>query len=155
MVMITTLGFICRDRQVLLGFKKRGFGAGLWAGFGGKVKEGEDITASLKREIKEETALDIKDDGVVKCGFVNFVFTDTGSDSDVHVFKIISTQAEPLESEEMRPQWFNFDSIPYDGMWDDAKYWLPLLLENKIVKAQFVYTGKKVVDYKVNVVDKL
>ena len=155
MVMITTAGYIYRNKEVLLGFKKRGFGAGQWTGFGGKVKEDEDITACLKREIKEESSLDIKDNDIVKCGFVNFEFTDTGSSVDVHVFKIKSSQVEPLESEEMRPQWFNLDAIPYEAMWDDAKYWLPLVLEGKIVKAHFVYTGKKVMDYKISVVEKL
>lgn len=32
-----------KDDQVLLGYKKRGFGVGTWNGFGGKVEEGESI----------------------------------------------------------------------------------------------------------------
>jgi 8-oxo-dGTP diphosphatase len=31
---------------------------------------------------------------------------------------------EPAESEEMRPAWFAPDALPYEHMWDDARYWL-------------------------------
>ncbi len=39
-----------RDRdRVLLGMKKRGFGAGKWNGFGGKVDPGETIVEAAAR----------------------------------------------------------------------------------------------------------
>lgn len=34
---------------VLLGMKKRGFGAGKWNGFGGKVQPGETIEEAARR----------------------------------------------------------------------------------------------------------
>ncbi len=34
---------------MLLGLKKRGFGAGKWNGFGGKVNPGEDIVDAALR----------------------------------------------------------------------------------------------------------
>ncbi len=40
---ILTLGFIRDGKKLLLGMKKRGFGAGKWNGFGGKVDPGETI----------------------------------------------------------------------------------------------------------------
>ncbi len=40
---ILTLCLIVDDGRILLGMKKRGFGAGRWNGFGGKVEEGESI----------------------------------------------------------------------------------------------------------------
>ena len=45
----------------LLGHKARGFGAGLWNGFGGKVDIGVDasITASAARELEEEVGLSL------------------------------------------------------------------------------------------------
>lgn len=46
---LLTLAFVCRDREILLGFKKRGFGAGRWNGFGGKVENGETIEEGAKR----------------------------------------------------------------------------------------------------------
>ena len=52
-----TLVFVSRDGQVLLGLKKRGFGEGLWNGFGGKVNEGETILEGAIRELNEEALL--------------------------------------------------------------------------------------------------
>ena len=37
------------QRRVLLGLKKRGFGAGKWNGFGGKLEPGETIEQAAKR----------------------------------------------------------------------------------------------------------
>ena len=38
-----TLLLLCDTNRVLLGMKKRGFGAGKWNGFGGKLERGESI----------------------------------------------------------------------------------------------------------------
>ena len=46
---ILTLAFVRRHGEILLGFKKRGFGAGKWNGFGGKVEAGETIEDAAKR----------------------------------------------------------------------------------------------------------
>ena len=35
----------------------------------------------------------------------------------------------PTESDEMAPQWFSFDNIPYAQMWADDMHWYPLLLK--------------------------
>ena len=40
---VLTLCVIYDDSRVLLGMKKREFGAGRWNGFGGKIKDGETI----------------------------------------------------------------------------------------------------------------
>ena len=44
-----TLVLVVQPERVLLGMKKRGFGAGRWNGFGGKVEEGETIEDGAKR----------------------------------------------------------------------------------------------------------
>ena len=46
---LLTLLFVMQPNQVLLGMKKRGFGAGRWNGFGGKVQDGETIEDAAKR----------------------------------------------------------------------------------------------------------
>jgi hypothetical protein len=45
----------------------------------------------------------------------------------------------PEESDEMKPVWCMINQIPFESMWDDASYWLPLVLEGKRIKASFVY----------------
>lgn len=46
---LLTLVFIQEQTRILLGLKKRGFGQGLWNGFGGKVEKGETIEKAALR----------------------------------------------------------------------------------------------------------
>lgn len=46
---VLTLVFVREAGKILLGLKKRGFGEGLWNGFGGKVEEGETVLQGAKR----------------------------------------------------------------------------------------------------------
>ena len=57
---LLTLCIIHQRSRVLLGMKKRGFGAGRWNGFGGKVAPEETIEGAAKREMREELNVEIK-----------------------------------------------------------------------------------------------
>jgi len=46
---VLTVVFVQRPSEILLGYKKRGFGARKWNGFGGKVEIGETIEEAAKR----------------------------------------------------------------------------------------------------------
>ena len=46
---LLTLLFVLKPGKVLLGYKKRGFGADRWNGFGGKVQQGENIEEAAIR----------------------------------------------------------------------------------------------------------
>lgn len=126
---IMTLGTIVRDNEILLGMKKRGFGAGRWNGFGGKLLKGELVDEALKREFKEEASVDILD--FKKMGVIDFEFKDDSAILEVHIYKILEYEGEPVETEEMKPKWFEIDKIPYESMWPDDPYWLPLFLKDK------------------------
>ena len=82
---ILTLCIIHKDDSVLLGMKKRGFGAGRWNGFGGKVQEGETIEDALKRELQEEAG--IKAEHLDKAGIIDFEFKGNPEILQVHIFK--------------------------------------------------------------------
>lgn len=132
-----TLLFLLKENSILLAMKKRGFGEGKWNGVGGKVEPGESIKQALVRETQEEISVTPQDyDQVAKITFTEFVDGAT-QDMLVHVFVCHKWQGEPVESEEMKPQWFNIDKIPYEQMWPDDPYWLPLIIQNKKVIASF------------------
>ena len=57
---LVTLCIIHKHPKILLGMKKRGFGAGRWNGFGGKVNIVEAIEDSAKREFREEAGIEVK-----------------------------------------------------------------------------------------------
>ncbi|MCX6814517.1 MAG: NUDIX domain-containing protein [Candidatus Aenigmarchaeota archaeon] len=129
------------NKKIMLGMKKRGFGAGKWNGFGGKVHDGESPEQAAKRELGEE--IGIKAGPLEKvCEFV-FLFPhvplEKKWDQLVHVFLAREWKGNPEETKEMKPEWFAFGEIPYSKMWQDDSHWLPLVLKGKKIKARFVF----------------
>ena len=118
-----------QEDRVLLGIKKRGFGMGKWNGFGGKVNEGETIEEATKRELFEEAEITVGN--IEKLGLLEFSWAGKEGVLEVNIFKAVDFEGIPTETEEMRPEWFFIKDIPYDKMWADDKYWLPLFLERK------------------------
>jgi 8-oxo-dGTP diphosphatase/2-hydroxy-dATP diphosphatase len=152
---ILTLCLIIRDDRILLGMKKRGFGAGRWNGFGGKVEEGESIEEGAKRETLEESGVTIIEMEAV--GIHEFEFAhDRGNILEVHVYRVTAWEGEPRETEEMRPQWFTTDAIPYDAMWPDDIHWIPVFLAGKKFRTRFLFgEGDSVLENHVEEVNEL
>uniref|UniRef100_A0A8C4XHA0 Oxidized purine nucleoside triphosphate hydrolase n=1 Tax=Erpetoichthys calabaricus TaxID=27687 RepID=A0A8C4XHA0_ERPCA len=94
---LLTLVLVVQPGRVLLGMKKRGFGAGRWNGFGGKVQPGETIEQAAKRELFEESSLTC--DTLEKIGQIKFEFVGETEIMDVHIFRADTYQGEPAESE--------------------------------------------------------
>jgi 8-oxo-dGTP diphosphatase/2-hydroxy-dATP diphosphatase len=141
---LLTLTLATADGRILLGMKKRGFGAGRWNGFGGKVNEGESIEAAAKRETAEECGIVIT--GMEEVGVHEFEFEkERGTILEVHVYRITGFDGAPAETEEMRPEWFPVDAIPYDTMWPDDQYWIPIFLEGKKFRTRFLFGDGDVV----------
>jgi 8-oxo-dGTP pyrophosphatase MutT (NUDIX family) len=130
--------FLLKDNSILLAMKKRGFGEGHWNGAGGKPEPGEDIISTAKRECFEE--IGVKPGELQKVAILNFYSqAKPGDNQQAHVYFCEQWEGEPIETEEMRPQWFNLDAIPYESMWADDKYWLPLVLDGEKIEADFYF----------------
>ena len=137
---IMTLCIIHQHPKVLLGMKKRGFGTGRWNGFGGKVLEGESIEDATRREVLEEAGIEV--DYLEKFGVLDFEFQGNPEILEVHIFKATDFTGEPGEGEEMKPQWYFVDEIPFREMWPDDIYWIPLFLKGKKFKGKFLFGEK-------------
>jgi 8-oxo-dGTP diphosphatase/2-hydroxy-dATP diphosphatase len=139
--LLLTLCIVQKDGAVLLGMKKRGFGAGKWNGFGGKVDVGETIEESAHREVVEEAGIVPQD--LTPCGVIHFDFLEEslspGEQLEVHLFTISQFEGKPTESDEMRPEWYSFDDIPYADMWPDDEFWLPHILAGNSVTCSFSF----------------
>ncbi|MDD5165615.1 MAG: 8-oxo-dGTP diphosphatase [Candidatus Pacebacteria bacterium] len=124
--------------EICLAMKKRGFGMGRWNGAGGKCNMGESVENATKRETLEEIGVNVLD--MNKVAEITFMFENKPDWNQlVHVYVCEKWGGDPTESEEMRPQWFKIDEIPFKDMWPDDPFWLPQVLEGKKIKARFTF----------------
>ena len=149
---VMTLCLVHQHPRVLLGMKKRGFGAGRWNGFGGKLKDGETIEGAARREVLEETGL--KATTLNKRGILEFEFENDPTMLEVHIFRIESYDGVPKESEEMKPQWFNVDEIPFSQMWSDDLYWFPLFLKGRTFKGRLLFDKPATAEYAGRIIER-
>jgi 8-oxo-dGTP pyrophosphatase MutT (NUDIX family) len=155
--LVTTLVFLRRsgadgDDEILLAMKKRGWGAGLWNGAGGKLQPDESAEQAMIRECEEEIA--VIPLAYTKVAEHDFVLPqEDGADEDntdaaatrhifTHTYLCTEWQGEPAETEEMAPQWFKITDIPYHQMWQDDRDWLPLVLDGKKLRTVFTFSAE-------------
>jgi 8-oxo-dGTP diphosphatase len=115
--------------EVLLGLKKRGFGAGKWVGLGGHIEDGEKPAAAAVREVMEESGLLVPADALQHMASITFLFPHRASwDQTAQVYVTSVYHGELAESDEVEPRWFGEHELPLAKMWDDARHWLPAVL---------------------------
>jgi mutator protein MutT len=137
---VTTLVLLRRGDEVLLAMKKRGFGAGRWNGVGGKLEPGETLEQALVRECQEE--IDVTPTQFHKIAEHDFILDSLGQNAwhmFVHTYICTEWKGEPVETEEMAPQWFKLTDIPYDDMWQDDRYWMPQAFNGKLLRTVFTF----------------
>lgn len=139
MLLQCTLVFVFDlENRILLAMKKRGFGAGKWNGAGGKIDAEETVTEAAVRELHEETGVAISPESLEPRGILHYHFLQKPEwDRDVHVFVSHGYKGGFQETEEMRPEWFDIDAIPFDAMWNNDRYWLPRVIEGESVEFEF------------------
>lgn len=123
--------------HVCLAMKKRGFGVGMWNGSGGKPEENEPVEIAARREVQEELGVKVKK--MEKRGEIDFVLRNEEKIVLMQTFLVTDWINEPKESEEMKPEWFAVDKVPYKQMWQSDKEWLPIILSGKKIKAKYTY----------------
>lgn len=137
-----TLCFLVRDDEVCLAMKKRGFGEGKWNGYGGKLEEGETATQAAVREIQEESEVIVREEDLQPAGVIDFYFKDNPEwNQKVHIFTVFTWDRDPIETEEMRPQWFPHSSLSTINMWDGDILWLPQVLRGESVSGSCNFSG--------------
>jgi 8-oxo-dGTP pyrophosphatase MutT (NUDIX family) len=153
---------ICHLRkgdEFLLQLKSKGrFGAGFWNAPGGKIEPGERPEEAARREVREETGLLAK--VLEKVGMLEFYFGRSKKVPDWTADVFLCTEFEGTISKgnaEGDLKWFRKEKIPYDQMWGDDKFWLPILVarnrggSNEIFKGIFVFSedSKELLKWKV------
>jgi len=151
---IMTLCILRDGERVLLGLKKVRLGAGRWNGFGGKVEEGEDIEAAAKREVLEESGIEVGE--IEKIGVCEFHSPVRPFVVEMHIFQSSDFSGTPIETDEMMPQWFDISNLPKDEMWKSDLYWWPYFLDGKPFNGRFVFDeNDNVVEKNVRLINSL
>ena len=128
------------NRQVLLGRKKKGLGMGNIVGLGGKLESGETAVDAAVREIEEESSLVVAASALTELGLLTYLFPHREEWSqESTVFVCDQWSGTPRESNELNPLWFDVATLPVDEMWDDARHWLPGVLNGVSVRATFTF----------------
>lgn len=151
-----TLLFLRRDNQILLAMKKRGFGANRYNGVGGKIDIDETIEQALIRECQEE--IGVTPTHYWQVAEHDFIQPESSTPSRMYVYVYLCDNwiGEPIESEEMAPQWFEIKNIPYPKMWQDDEFWLPQVVAGNKIHGKFTFdTNDNLLTHDANVVEML
>ncbi|MBI5061539.1 MAG: NUDIX domain-containing protein, partial [Candidatus Aenigmarchaeota archaeon] len=100
--------------------------------------EGETPEQASIMELSEEIRIIPKDPKIVgelKC------YAGQKENIDWHVYILTSDAFDGIEAETevAAPIWFLADKIPVNEMWEDVKYWIPLMLQNKKFVGEFYF----------------
>ncbi|PJJ61416.1 8-oxo-dGTP diphosphatase [Compostimonas suwonensis] len=126
--------------RVLLGRKKGGLGAGKLVGLGGKLEPGESVLDAAVREVHEESGVRVRARDLVPLARLRYFFPDRPAWSqESTAFRCDSFEGEPVESDELVPEWFELEHLPFERMWHDARFWLPLALAGDQIRASFTF----------------
>lgn len=123
----TTLWLMLKDWNIFLWEKKRWFAKGVLNWVWWKQDAWETLEECMIREANEEIWIDIFNMNYL--WVLHFYFNEKKEwNQDVHLYNIIEYSWVIIESEEIKPLWFNLDDIPYNRMWEDDTIWLPRVL---------------------------
>ncbi len=122
-----TVCFISRNNKILLQKRPdRQRWAGILNGPGGKIERNETPLQAVIREVAEETTLVIRE--TTLHGTVRLVFNGSREQQLlVHIFSTSTFSGRPRGAEGTL-RWYSKEQLPFDRMWPDQRYWLPLVL---------------------------
>jgi len=104
--------FIRKNGKILLGKRKNAHGDGAWGLPGGHLEFNESIEDCARREVLEETGLEIQD---VQLGpYTNDIF-EQDKKHYITIYGLADTDAEPklMEPDKFeRLEWYSWDALP-------------------------------------------
>ncbi len=138
MVVEATICHVIRGRKLLLKKASRGISVGKWNAPGGKSEPGETPEECARREVLEETGLQVSE--LFHHGALVFMM-DGGRTlhTRAHLFSTRNVKGRARSSDEGPVKWFSLDDLPLGEMWEDDGLWIPLMLRGVRFNATFTY----------------
>ncbi len=139
----TTLAYIENDGRYLLLHrvkKAHDVNKGKWIGIGGHLEEGESPVAAMKREIKEETGLDVL--SYRYYGALDFL-NDEAEPERMFLYKVTSFSGDLIDCNEGELRWVKINEVETLPMWEGDKAFLPLLRQDDlpVFRMNLIYHG--------------
>jgi 8-oxo-dGTP diphosphatase len=127
---------------------------GKYNGLGGKLEPGEDVVAGMKREIREEAAIEAED--LVLRGTVNWPgFGKNGEDWFAFIFRIDRWSGTPLDrNPEGTLEWVPVAGLAELNLWESDRMWLHMVFERTPQTFHGVapYEGQRLVSWDYSVI---
>lgn len=140
--------------RLLLAFHKTGDMQGYYTGFLDELLEDEEPMNGARRITMEQCGLTVEQTEL------RAVFRFSAQDypgADEYEYYTSSYGGELSESENVRPQWFGLEQIPYQQMPADDALWYPSFLAGKLQRGSFHFGPgmKELLHYELFEVDDL
>jgi 8-oxo-dGTP diphosphatase len=146
-VILATLAYVRRDGRTLMLHKARGYQAGKWNGLGGKLEPGESPEDCLRREVREESGLNVEQASLK--GVLTFPDFDGQDDWYAFVYVVTAFSGEVIPSGEGSLHWVRDEEVPGLELWPGDRIFLPWLAGERFFSAKFRYRQGVFEDYEV------
>lgn len=149
-IVLATLVYVVKDGKTLMIHRcKRDEDQhkGKYNGLGGKFERGESPLECAKREVIEESGLQIED--VVFKGTLLFPeFDKHGRDWIVFVYRADNFSGVlQKENQEGTLEWVSNDQIENLPLWEGDRHFLKYLFTDQIFDGKFIYKNNELLDY--------
>ena len=149
-MILATLCYIKQNGHTLMVYRNKkpnDIHEGKWNGLGGKFEPGESLEECVRREVLEESGLQIRNpklQGLLM--FPNF----KGDDWYVFVFTAREFKGELIDSPEGRLEWIPDEKLSSLNLWASDQVFFPWLERDEFFSAKFIYQGDEMQGYEVN-----
>jgi 8-oxo-dGTP diphosphatase len=127
--------------------KRNDIHQGKWNGLGGKLEPGETPEECARREICEESGLDV--DQLVWKGLLTFPKFAHDEDWYAFVFVARAKEGDLIDSPEGNLRWIDDEKLTDLPLWEGDRIFLPWLDHPGFFSAKFIYEDGKFIDYSV------
>lgn len=123
--------------------------AGRWNGLGGKLEPDESPLEAARREVREESGLDLPEDVFTALGSVTFPNFKAHKNEDWNVWVFVARasdthRAAPVRGPEGDLHWVPAAELLGLNLWPGDRHFVPLVLEERPFFATIWYRGPDV-----------